>query len=113
MNPSKISCENALKEISESEVIAMSILAAGYLKPLEAIDYLRTLPNFSGAVVGVSKENHAKQTFTLLKESYSELAKIKPDYTLKWEKNWIEYDHEIFQYPDTIGPTFRTLIERG
>jgi hypothetical protein len=69
MNPSRIMCENALKRISESEVIAMSILAAGYLKPLEAIDYLRSLPNLSGVVVGVSKEQQAKETFALLKES--------------------------------------------
>jgi hypothetical protein len=31
------------------------------------------------------------------------LAKIKPEYILEWEKDWIKYDREIFQYPDTIG----------
>jgi len=41
--------------------------------------------------------------FNLLKESYSELAKIKPDHILKWEKDWKEYDNDIFQYPNTIG----------
>jgi hypothetical protein len=69
MNPSRIMCEDALGRISESEVIAMSILAAGYLKPSEAVDYLRSLPNLSGVVVGVSKEQQAKETFALLKES--------------------------------------------
>ena len=40
---------------------------------------------------------------TLLKKSYKELAKIKAEYILEWEKDWIEYDREIFQYPNTIG----------
>lgn len=39
----------------------------------------------------------------LLKESYHELAKIKPEYFLEWEKDWLEYDHEIFQHPQTVG----------
>jgi len=68
MNPSKIECEEALSTIPESRVTAMSILAAGYLKPLEAIDYIRTLTNLKGVVVGVSKEQHARETFGLLKE---------------------------------------------
>ncbi|MEW5802056.1 MAG: GNAT family N-acetyltransferase [bacterium] len=41
--------------------------------------------------------------FNLLKESYSGLAKIKPGYISEWEKDWIEYDNEIFQHPDTVG----------
>lgn len=41
--------------------------------------------------------------FTLLKESYRGLAEIKPEYILEWEKDWIEYDNDIFQYPATIG----------
>jgi uncharacterized protein (DUF486 family) len=69
MNPSRIECENALRIAEESEVIAISVLAAGYLKPQEAIDYLRGLPNLSGVAVGVSKEHHAKETFRLLRES--------------------------------------------
>jgi hypothetical protein len=52
----------------ESNVIAISILAAGYLKPPEAIDYIATLPNIKGVAVGVSKEKHAHETFKLLKE---------------------------------------------
>jgi len=68
MNPSKIECEKALSTIPESNVTAMSILAAGYLKPPEAIDYIRTRPNLKGVVVGVSKEQHARKTFELLKE---------------------------------------------
>lgn len=41
--------------------------------------------------------------FTLLRESYKGLAKIKSKYITEWEKDWIEYDNDIFQYPDTIG----------
>ena len=45
----------------------MSILAAGYLKPSEAIDYVRKLPNANAVVVGVSNEQQARETFKLLR----------------------------------------------
>jgi hypothetical protein len=67
MNPSKEDCEKALASLCESSVIAMSILAAGYLKPSQAIGYIRTLSNLKGVVVGVSKEHHAT-SFRLLNE---------------------------------------------
>ena len=35
-------------------------------------------------------------TILILKQFYKELAKIKPEYFLEWEKDWIEYDREIF-----------------
>jgi hypothetical protein len=69
MNPSRIACEESLGSVDGSEVIAMSVLAAGYLKPQEAIDYLRILPNIKGVVVGVSKERHAEETFNLLRKT--------------------------------------------
>jgi hypothetical protein len=67
MNPSKEDCEKALASLGEPMVIAMSVLAAGYLKPEQAISYIRNLPNLRGVVVGVSKEQHAT-SFRLLKE---------------------------------------------
>ena len=67
MNPSKDECEKALTEVSGCTVIAMSILAAGYLKPVEAIDYVRGLPNANAIVVGVSNELQARETFNLLR----------------------------------------------
>jgi hypothetical protein len=68
MTPSMAECERALAEIPESNVVAMSILAAGYLKLPEAIEYIGSLSNLKGVVVGVSKEKHAIETFSLLKE---------------------------------------------
>jgi hypothetical protein len=68
MNPSGVECEKALAKIPEPNVIAMSILAAGYLKPPEAMKYVGNLPNLVGIVVGVSKEQHALETFKLLKD---------------------------------------------
>jgi len=68
MNPSKMDCEKALESTPEPILIAISILAAGYLKPSEAIDYIANLPNINGVAVGVSKESHARETFKLLKE---------------------------------------------
>ena len=68
MDPSKVECEKALTSLDEANVIAISILAAGYLKPLEAMEYIASLPNIGGVAVGVSKEQHAQQTFKLLKD---------------------------------------------
>jgi hypothetical protein len=66
MNPSKTECEKALADVFGSTMIVMSILAAGYLKPLEAIDYVRGLPNINAIVVGVSNEQQAGETFRQL-----------------------------------------------
>jgi hypothetical protein len=70
MNPSKIGCEEALENVDGSEVIAMSVFAAGYLKPQEAFDYVKTLKNIEGIVVGVSKKRHAEETFALLRKAF-------------------------------------------
>ena len=68
MNPSKEACQEALSSASESNVIAMSILASGYLKLPEAVEYIQSLPNIKGVVVGVSKEQQAFETFKFLGE---------------------------------------------
>jgi len=68
MVPSKEECERALADLSKPNVLAISILAAGYLKPEEAVDYIAGLPNIRGVAVGVSKEKHANETFKLLRE---------------------------------------------
>ena len=67
MDPSKTECEKALATLDEANVIAISILAAGYLKPIEATEYIGSLPNILGVAAGVSKEQHARETFKLLK----------------------------------------------
>lgn len=70
MNPSKLECEKALNQIPECDVVAMSILAAGYLSLPEAVQYIETLPNLKGVVVGVSKEKQASETFSLLRKKF-------------------------------------------
>jgi hypothetical protein len=77
MCPSRIKCEKALERVDGAEVIAMSILAAGYLKPADAIEYLAHLQGISGVVVGVSKERHATETFRLLSEGLSKGAQLR------------------------------------
>ena len=72
MNPSKKACENALMDIPGCDVIAMSILAAGYLSLPEAVKYIEGLPNLTGMVVGVSKESHASETFNFLMNTFSD-----------------------------------------
>jgi hypothetical protein len=70
MNPSKEECEKALRVASGCNVIAMSILAAGYLGLPDAVDYIATLPNIRGIVVGVSKEKHALESFRILRQRF-------------------------------------------
>lgn len=71
MMPSIEECEKTLRLLPEPNVIAISILAAGYLSPTEAAGYLRTLPNIKGVSIGVSKERHAKETFNVFKNLYN------------------------------------------
>ncbi len=68
MIPSREACEKALAVLPKPNVLAISILAAGYLKPEEAVDYIAGLPNIKGVAVGVSKEKHASETFKLLRD---------------------------------------------
>ena len=69
MSSSKEVCESTLRKNPGIKLIAMSTLAAGYLKPKEAYDYLfNELDNISGVVVGVSSKEHAEETFTELQK---------------------------------------------
>jgi hypothetical protein len=77
MSPSRQLCETYLSTLDvEVDVIAMSIMAGGYLKCDEACDYIRTLPKLSGVAVGVSSVPHATDTFrklnVLLAEQHAE-----------------------------------------
>ncbi|MBN1245154.1 hypothetical protein JXA31_06135 [Candidatus Bathyarchaeota archaeon] len=63
MTPSMKECEKTLEMLPAPNVIAISILAAGYISPAEAADYIQTLPNIKGVSIGISKEKHAKETF--------------------------------------------------
>jgi hypothetical protein len=67
MCPSQADCEDALKSVNGSELIAFSILAAGYLKLPHALDYIHGLSGVSGVAIGVSSEKQAAETFPLAK----------------------------------------------
>jgi len=67
MCPSREECEDALRRMPKTEVIAFSVLAAGYLKLPDAAAYVAKFPTLSGIAVGVSKEQHARETFKLLR----------------------------------------------
>jgi hypothetical protein len=67
MNPSREECEKVLSKLKTPIVLAISVLAAGYLKPVEAVDYIANL-KLKGVVVGVSTKEQALQMFPLLKE---------------------------------------------
>ncbi len=63
VNPSREAFEEALKKY-DLQLLAMSTLAAGYLKPQEAYEYLFSLPRVDSVVVGLSSTNHAVETFS-------------------------------------------------
>jgi hypothetical protein len=67
MMPSIEKCEQTLNEIPSPVVIAMSVLAAGFVKPKEAADYISTLPNIRGVALGISKTKQAEETFRVFK----------------------------------------------
>ncbi len=69
MCPSREGCEEALRKVPGTEVIAYGILASGYLGVLEAVEYIRKLPELNGLAVGVSKEHHAKKTFKQISDA--------------------------------------------
>jgi hypothetical protein len=68
MSPSREECEKALLNVPDTEVIAMSVLASGYIKLPKAIGYINGIPQLKGIVVGVSKEQHARD-FKTFKET--------------------------------------------
>ena len=70
MNPSKEECEKTLQSLRSPIVLAISVLAAGYFKPSEALDYIVSLGNLKGAVVGVSTEQQARELFPLFKARF-------------------------------------------
>jgi hypothetical protein len=68
MNPSREECEKVLAAMDTPVTIAISVLASGYLRLPEAVDYLTTLPNIKGVAVGVSKDKHALETFSFMRD---------------------------------------------
>ena len=57
--------EKALNE-KEFRPIAMQVLAAGALKPSEAIEYVCRFPNIRSILFGASSYDHIKQTKELI-----------------------------------------------
>lgn len=67
MAPSREESEQTLRSLNSPSLVAISVLAAGYLKPQEALQYIESLPNVKGIAIGISKELHATETFRLAK----------------------------------------------
>jgi len=66
MNPSKELCEASLSKLENGRVIAMSIMAGGYLTLEDALDYIQGLRNLYGITLGVSTQKHAAEAFARL-----------------------------------------------
>ncbi|MDD3420920.1 MAG: hypothetical protein PHS47_01295 [Methanocellales archaeon] len=67
MNPSREECELILRDY-DVDILAMSTLAAGYLNPKDAYEYLFSLPKIKSVVVGVSTREHAEETFNIINQ---------------------------------------------
>jgi len=64
MNPSKEDCESY---ISKTKIIAMNVLAGGYLKPHESFEYISKL-GLDSVVIGMSSKEHAEETIMSFKK---------------------------------------------
>ena len=64
MNPSKNECEDYLHRY-KGRVVAMSILAGGYIGLKETYDYISSQEKIRDVIIGVSNVEHAKQSFDL------------------------------------------------
>ena len=62
MNPGRESCAQAMQEPG-IDFMAMNTLASGHLAPDEAYRYLAQFPLVRSVVVGVSRREHARETF--------------------------------------------------
>jgi hypothetical protein len=71
MNPSREECEKTLVSLTCPIVLAISVLAAGYFKPPEAVDYLAGQENLKGLVIGASTAKQAEETFSLFRERFN------------------------------------------
>lgn len=67
MNPSRESSEKTLKE-SDITLLAMNTLASGALKPRAAFEYLAKSGRIRHVVLGVSSEDHIRESFALAQE---------------------------------------------
>jgi len=70
MHPNRESCEEALDSLGSTHVVAMSILAAGYLNLPEAVEYLNGLTQIDSVIVGTSQPAHASATFSYLQDNW-------------------------------------------
>jgi len=62
VNPSLREHEQCLRDES-LQIMAMGTLASGYLKPIEAADYVREFSSIRSVVVGMSSPTHIIETF--------------------------------------------------
>jgi hypothetical protein len=69
MMPTIQSCEETLRSLSAPSVVAISVLASGFVKPPAAAEYIAGLPNIKGVALGISKTSHAKDTFEIFSKS--------------------------------------------
>jgi hypothetical protein len=60
MNPSRERCEQLLHEYP-CHMVAMSVLAAGYVKPAAAAAYLSSLKDIDSIIFGASSAGHVKE----------------------------------------------------
>jgi hypothetical protein len=68
MNPSKETCEETLNRLGDVNIIAMSVLASGFLNLSDALQYLKEQGSIKSFVVGVSTETHARETFSQMRK---------------------------------------------
>lgn len=66
MAPSRQASEQTLSKLTNANVIAMSVLAGGQIDLEASVEYLKSLTNLSSVALGVSTEEHARESFPRL-----------------------------------------------
>lgn len=67
MNPDKKSYEEKLYD-PKLQIIAMSVLASGAVKPAEAVQYVSDFPGVKSIVYGASSRSHIEETKKLIEQ---------------------------------------------
>jgi hypothetical protein len=65
MNPSRERCEQLLQEYP-CHMVAMSVLAAGFVKPADAARYLSSIPGIDSVIFGASSPGHVTELSNVL-----------------------------------------------
>ncbi len=73
MNPSREACEQALGN-RVCRYVAMSVFASGAVRPIDAVDYIRSLENVEAVLFGASSRGNIEESCRLISAAFERRA---------------------------------------